>query len=104
MSNLYVRENWIDVDRNCGMGSSDVYETMHDNTGDLYRALVKQYGRCVSRQYIDDKSGNTKQIGWVFQKRSKYEDCNETYLLETWVSVHDAPPTKSVEYHLHSFN
>jgi ferredoxin-thioredoxin reductase catalytic subunit len=51
----------------------------------VYKTALREYGRCISKIYIDDKDGGSKHIGWVFQKRQKYEDCNETYLQETWI-------------------
>jgi hypothetical protein len=29
----------------------------------------------------------SKAIGWVFEKRDKYENSDETFLRETWVEV-----------------
>ena len=71
------------------LGESDFYETFTDNKGELFKSLQKEYGRCVSKMYIDLKDGSTKEIGWVFQKRKKYEDCEKTFLLETWIQVKD---------------
>jgi hypothetical protein len=42
------------------------------------------------------------QIGWVFEKKVKYQDCNKFYLQETWVELHDSMPDKTVKYHYHS--
>jgi len=51
----------------------------------LYRFGISEYGRCTSKVYIDTSDG-TKHIGYVFVKRTKYQDSNETYLHETWLS------------------
>ena len=52
----------------------------------LYRFGVREsYGRCTSKVYVDTSDG-TKHIGYVFVKRTKYQDSNETYLHETWLS------------------
>jgi hypothetical protein len=60
---------------------------------------MREYGRCQSTVYIDTEDG-AKAIGWVFVKRMPYSDApNESYLQETWVTVHEAPPTRTVEYH-----
>ena len=96
--NLYIQETYINKTKGYRFGESDVYESAYDDKGDLFRALRREYGRCASRVYVDTDKGS-KPIGWVFEGRAKYDDCNETYLRETWVTIHDAPPTKTVEYH-----
>ena len=97
---LYIQETYVNKTENHLIGETDVYEAYSNNVGGLFKSLRKIYGRCVSGQYIDMK-GKTIRIGWVFEKRQKYEDCNETYLSETWVSLHDGPPEKSTTYKYH---
>ena len=103
---LCVRETWIRKEpldneyggteyRNLIEGESDVYETKYDTAGALFRGLQKDAGRCVGRIYHDDHG----PIGWVFEKKTEYEDTGEPYLLETWVTVHTALPTRTVKYH-----
>ena len=53
-----------------------------DSKRELFADLQKKYGRCVSHMY----SGN-ERVGWVFEKRAEYSDCNDTYMQETWISV-----------------
>jgi hypothetical protein len=76
-----------------------VYETRFDKPGELYRFLVREFGRCISKMYVEMKDGTSKHIGWVFQKRQKYDDSKEKYLAETWVSLHEGPPERSIKYH-----
>jgi len=102
--NIFIQESWIDATRNMNIGESDVCETFTDNVGELYRSLMKEHGRCIGRVYIDDKEGKVKSIGWVFQKRKKYEDCDETFLAETWVTLHDSKPKRTVEYKYHELS
>lgn len=104
MNNLWVQETWIDRDQNCMMGESDVYETFTSERGELYKNCVKEYGRCISRVYVDGLSNKSKPIGWVFLKRKKYDDCGETFLAETWVTIHNGPPDRTVTYHYHQEN
>lgn len=93
MSNLHISETWVNATKGHGVGQSGIYETFTDDLGELYRRLRGEYGRCISRIYIDcrvypgHELSDTKPIGWVFQKRRQYEDCDETYLAETWVEV-----------------
>ena len=77
-----------------------MYETFTDSVGELYRAMRREYGRCEGRVYRDT-ADSTKAIGWVFVKRMQYEDSPDTYLRRVWVTLHDAPATRTVEYHFH---
>ena len=85
----------LDDERRYGMGSSGVYESFADTPGELYRALQKEYGRCTSYVYVGDE--NPIKIGWVFQRREKYTDCDDTYTHEVWVTLHEKEPIKTVE-------
>lgn len=97
---LYCEETWINQDKGWNCGSSGISETFTDNLGELYRCLQAEYGRCIGKVYIDtDEPHNPKAIGWVFLQRMKYEDVNETFLRETWCTIHTAPPTVTTEYH-----
>ena len=33
--------------------------------------------------------GEGTPVGWVFQKKTEYTDCSETYLREVWVTLHE---------------
>jgi hypothetical protein len=50
---------------------------------ELFNWLQKTYGRCISKVYIDDGTS----IGWMFQARVKYDDCKDTFIKETWISI-----------------
>lgn len=70
----------------------DVADTVFDedhSPGNIYRWCLREYGRCTGKVYIDTVEHGTVHVGWVFQKREKYEDCNETFLHETWISLLD---------------
>ena len=94
MANLFIQEQWVNASRDCITGESGVYETFTDSPGELFRSCQKEYGRCVGKVYI----GDGQAIGWVFQKRMQYDDCQETFLLETWITLHSALPVKTIEY------
>ena len=70
-------------------GESGCYETFADTPGELFKALQREYGRCVSKVYIGEKT----PVGWVFEKRAEYEDTGEPYIQEVWVTMHREPPT-----------
>jgi hypothetical protein len=77
-----------------GMGeeSIDVADTIFEDDptpGNIFRWCRREHGRCISKVYIDTVEHGTVHVGWVFLKREKYEDCNDTYLHETWISLLD---------------
>lgn len=102
MSNLIIETVSINADKGYGINDPEFNETRFDNMWQLYRSLVKEYGRCQSKQYID-VNGKSKQVGWVFQKREKYTDCKDTFLCETWVSVHTQKPEVILKPHFANF-
>lgn len=97
---MLIQEQWIDRTRNVGSGETEPYEAFTDDKGKLYRSCLKEYGRCTGKVYIDTPQG-AKAIGWVFLKRAKYDDCSETFLLETWITLHDQEPTRTIKHHYH---
>lgn len=102
---LFVQESWLerrDDGKTYGLGDSEVYETSYckGEIKKLFKLCMREYGRCTSKVYRDSDTG-THAIGWVFEKRKQYEDSTDTYILETWVTLHDAPPVKSIKYNYH---
>ena len=88
---LQIKEDWVNATKGYRCGDSGWYEPDQcQSTGRLFRALQREYGRCVSRVYVDGPDGQSWPQGWVFQKRRAYEDArgpNDTYLAETWVTM-----------------
>lgn len=102
---LLISETYINKTENhCIGGTPEPYEPVHsDDINKLFRHLSRHYGRCTGKVYIDDRGGKTSAIGWVFTKRMSYEDDpKQTYLQETWVTLHDAPPTRTIKHHYHT--
>lgn len=112
---MLVNETWTEVKeidlgpdegwdyQTYSLGESGKYEPYTDDTGRLFRSFQKEYGRCTGKVYIDTDKG-TKSIGWVFQKRQQYDDCNGSYLMETWVTLYDKPDDVAVTHHYHELN
>lgn len=98
---LYVEESYVNVTKGVRYGESGLIESF-DTPGEIYRACLGEYGRCIGRMYIDRTDGGVQHVGWVFQKRVKYDDSRDTYLREVWVSVHTAPDTVTREQHFAS--
>lgn len=86
---LLIQENFINATKHHSFGDcSEPYEAFTDDIGRLYRSLASEYGRCVSKVYLDTASKGTVAIGWVFQKQMPYEDVpKECYLREVWVTL-----------------
>jgi hypothetical protein len=61
--------------------------------GDIYRACVREYGRCQSKVYIDTENG-PRHVGWFFVSRQQYEDAPDTYLRGAWVTVGEHVPAR----------
>lgn len=98
MNNLLAEIEYVNKTENHMVGNEDIFETRYDNPGDMYRHCLRFYGKCVSKVYID-KGDKTIAVGWVFHKRTKYEDSKETYLQETWVTLYEAMPEKRITHH-----
>lgn len=63
------------------------YKPYTKHIGQLFKSLQKEFGRCISKVYVDDADGYTRHKGWCFQKRGQYTDSKEWYLHEVWVMV-----------------
>lgn len=107
---LYVSESYVNATKGYEFGESGPQEAYTDDPGELFRALRREYGRCIGKVYVDDRSGDpalVRAVGWVFVKRMRYEDArpgdpDPTYLREVWVTLHDAPDTVTRERHYHT--
>ena len=91
---LHVREERIDVAQKAGFYDEgfdcDTSTILEDATpGEVYRYAREQYGRCTSKIYREQNDGPPMHTGWVFVKREKYEDTQETFLCETWVTLYE---------------
>lgn len=98
---LHIQEKWIDATRDLYLGESEVYESYFDTPGEAFRALQREYGRCVSKVYVDTPDGKVQAIGWTFVKRERYCDSPKTFLRETWVTLHEKPDTVVRTPHYH---
>ena len=95
-----IKTTHINKDQNC-ITSEDNYpldDSIINNLKDLYSFGLKEYGRCISKIYTDNKQNNPSHIGYVFLKKLKYDDCNEYFLSETWLSLEHYIETVEREY------
>lgn len=66
----------------------DHYDSDAESRGDVFRAARSEYGKCVSKVYVDRlEGGKPLEIGWVFQKKVEYSDVPQEYLQEAWVTL-----------------
>jgi len=96
MSNLYVKEVFVNETDHYIFNDGDWYETYTDNRSKLFRNMQREYGRCISKIYMDVSVGQfhgavirkPKQVGWVFEKKMAYEDNSKKFYIRTvWVEV-----------------
>jgi hypothetical protein len=97
---IHAEMTFLDVtndERRVNVGEQPIFETRFDKPGELFRDCVREYGRCTSRVYVDDKNGKAHPIGWTFLKRVPYEDDRKkTWLREVWVTMHAEPVRKDI--------
>jgi hypothetical protein len=88
---IQVCETYVNETKGHMIGKSGWYEPYTDNKGQLFRAMQREYGRCISSMYAVH-AGETFKVGWVFQSKDRYEDAHsrdDTYLREVWVEVRE---------------
>jgi len=99
MSNLYISEQYFNIDEQYCYADGPIYETAYTDVGSLYRALQKMYGRCTGKIMSPCFGQQATAVGWIFRSRVKYEGGNDTFLREVWVTVHESEPERKVTYH-----
>jgi len=99
MANIFVQEEFVNATDHYRSGSSDPEESSFATKGEVFRFCLKKFGKCVSKVYVDRKSGKPRAIGWIFEKLVKYDDCNKKFLQEAWITLHKAPCEHKTIYH-----
>jgi len=97
----YLVETFLNKTENyllCEPQKTPLADTVIKNLRDLYKYGRKEYGRCVSKMYVDSKDGITKHVGYVFEQKRYYEDTKEPYIAETWLSLEHYIETVEREY------
>lgn len=105
---LYVNETFINATKGWVIGVNEEVETSAESTGELFRSMRDEYGKCVSKLYIDTADGHPRQIGWVFESRQRYTDAHRgdresSYIREVCVEVLDSKDTVTRKRHYHDF-
>lgn len=91
MSNLFIRETFVNETEGHRFGSSDWVETFTDDLFELFKSLRSEYG-APAKMYRDREGSSPIQVGWVFNKTAKYDDSKETYKQTTWIEVSKTEP------------
>ena len=97
MADILISETWVNQTEHYIIGENEPYEPYTNIIKDLFTSLQREYGKCVSKMYIDTNE-ESKQIGWVFEKKVKYTDCDKTYIQETWITLHKSKPKKIIQH------
>jgi hypothetical protein len=89
---LAIQEEYVNATEGYFLSEPVVTEDpFTEDIGEIFKFAQKEHGRCISSIYIDEEGGR-KRVGWVFQKRVQYEDSEDSFLLETWVTLLSKPP------------
>lgn len=95
MSNIWIEESFVNRTKGYRIHDSEIHDSDEDNVGRLYKSLSREYGRCVSKVFVD-RQGKTKAVGWVFEKKMRYDDArgndpDDYYVREVWVTCYAGP-------------
>lgn len=93
-SQVFVQDYGTDNEKRFRGGDSEPYQSCFDTTGKLFKACLREHGRCLSKVYVD-RDGKPMQVGWSFFKRATDKD---HYDVETWITVYVQPPVKKVTW------
>lgn len=105
---LMITVAYVNATEGHHYGEEPPHEPFTEDIGRLFRFALKEWGRCVSKVYVDTVDGKARPCGWVFQKRRRYEDARQgwpkdkaEYLAETWVTLLDGPDevTRTRKHH-----
>lgn len=84
----------VSVNRTEGYRCGKHVEIVEGETaGEIYRGLMRAFGRCIGKVFVDNADGGARHVGWVFVKRQEYDDApRELFTCETWATVVECVP------------
>jgi len=99
---LQIRETYVNETKGYQFGNSGWQDTDMTEKGKIFLAMQREFGRCVSGVFVDKKDGTTEQVGWVFEKKMKYEDARSNkpedfYIRQVWVELRRQDLTYGLE-------
>ena len=71
--------------------------------GRIFEFCRHEYGRYVSKVYIDRKNSDAVQTGWVFERKERFEDSPDQYVHEVWVTLLQPVKCDRGQEHLEPF-
>ena len=98
---MFIKKTWNNMSAKIRptFEETELYKPFTEDIKTLFKALQIEHGKCTCKFIVGGK-----QIGWVFEKWEKCENCsNGKYLLQTWVQVHERKPHKGLIYHYYPF-
>lgn len=82
---VYIQESFVDQTRGVRLWEDGPYETWTDDIKQLFCQAQREYGRCISKVYVDGSTvGDVRAVGWVFEKKLQYENSQDLYTQEVW--------------------
>lgn len=98
---LQIKETYVNETKGYQFGNSGWQNTDMTEKAEIFSAMQKEYGRCVSVMYRETKDGDI-QVGWVFEKKMKYEDARtnkpeDFYIRQVWVELRRQDLTYGLE-------
>lgn len=99
MSTLHAEVEYVDASRDVRLGSDGIQATDCQTPGELFRRCRRTLGRCTGGVFVDRADGGVQRIGWIFERRERYDDSERTFVRQAWVIVHTAHPTRTVTVH-----
>lgn len=102
-TSVHIEQAGQENEKGAILGIGEPYQTAYAKVGDLYRACLKQHGRCLGYMMVD-VDNISHRVGWTFRRRPTVEEMyGHSYgrekqrvpphtLLETWVEVFRSPP------------
>ena len=93
----HVELNFVNITEGHGYGKEewDLDNTDFRNMpwGKIFQGLRKEYGRCTSKVFIDNKDPKKSvHIGWCFESTQEYTDTKEKYIQVAWVTFFKKVP------------
>ncbi len=92
---------YMDTTRGCCIGEEklpvpdmictiEVDNWYHVDLSALFKSLRQDFGYRCRKMYTDLPDGNRVRVGWIFQKKCKYNDSPNSFEREVWVCFEDS--------------
>ena len=96
---MIIQEEHVNGTEGYRLGEPAFYEAISENVGEVFSEARKEFGRCIGSVYVESPGPKPPRIGWVFEKIERYTDSGESYINETWITLHKELPDKRMTFH-----